>query len=380
MESRTDETAPKVEKPPSRSRPSQKTLTTATVQAMSGQDTGDYDEWFGNPHRLMGLSKEEHDRLLETGQLIHDMDKDQELLLIARTLLLCGLPYRMLKDKDGKPIMHYRRVVKLPSGYVALTVAGVNPEIPLPFGSDRAVLAWLQTKARKTKNPIITWSSATDFFEAFQLGNSGPVYRQFRESWRRLSNAVFSIETLAHPDAETTSHMIPLFETSVIPAMRDSKKEPNSFTEALLAVSRVEASTSTNRKVPYHVELSPTLFKHLLENAVPLRLEVMRHFHDEPKGWDIVALICWRSWVCENDRRRHRNYIARIPWVDLVNQLGSVDKNHKQLRTSIRHVITKLKTVWPECQVELEHGGTLVVAPPFNSIHPVRDQPKLFDE
>ena len=101
---------------------------------------------------------------------------------------------------------------------------------------------------------------------------------------------------------------------------------------------------------------------------------VLRHFQNEPKAWDFVALICYQSWLCERSKKGGYNSVEQIAWKDLAEQLGTTDKDAPRLRNTLRKILLKLKQIWPECQAELERGGVLVVKPPINAIHPVKDR------
>lgn len=68
------------------------------------------------------------------------------------------------------------------------------------------------------------------------------------------------------------------------------------------------------------------------------------------------------------------NSTAYISWNDLKDMFGTTDQNPRQLRTSYRKILDKLKVIWPECQVNLLRGGVLEVKPPMDSLHPVREK------
>jgi hypothetical protein len=311
-----------------------------------------------NPGAVLGLTEDDYNGLIKAGELIHDNETKQELLLIAQALVLCGLPYLPERDETtGKPITHYQRSGNTAMGSVTVTIAATNPSIELPYGKDRVVLAWLQTKAKQQKSPTIHWKSAGEFFRAFGLSSSGANYKQFRETWKRLTNAVIRIDI--DTDKDNSGQLMPLFNDWYLPTLKDQKTESKGL--------------QTLNGLGYSVTLADALFRHLCKHSVPLRLEIMRLFQNEPKAWDFVAFICYWSWRSENAKSRGRNHVVEISWQDLYKQLGSSDSDERRLRSTLRNVIDKLKTVWPECQATLLRGGKLEVRPPVNAIHPVRD-------
>ncbi len=270
---------------------------------------------------------------------------EQELLITAQALILCGLPY---KPKAGT---HYIRQAHTAQGLVRLTVTALDPMTPLPFGKDRVTLAWLTTKAVQQQDPVVEWDSASEFFDLFQLDKGGRSYRAFWESWKRLAKAAFVLEIVRA--GHDSGRVAPILERWDLPTMRTRRKEETGL--ILLPGMR------------YGVELGRTLWDHLKAHPVPLPLAVMREFQDEPKAWDFAAFITWRSYLCQ-----HATGVARITWRDLVQQLGSQDKDHKQLRKSLKDILRRLSLVWPEVRANFLTGGVLEVRSPVHGILPVK--------
>ena len=157
-----------------------------------------------------------------------------------------------------------------------------------------------------------------------------------------------------------TGKLIPILEEYSLPSFREAEQE--------------KRGTPRLRGIPYYVRLSPTLWNHLKQVPVPQRLEILREFSDEPKAWDFVAFVSWRAKACEAAAHLGGNPIARISWKDLVEQLGSVDKKHRQLRASLAAILGRLKVIWPECRAGFEADGTLVIQQPVNAVHPVKEK------
>jgi hypothetical protein len=143
-----------------------------------------------------------------------------------------------------------------------------------------------------------------------------------------------------------------LFERADLPTLRDKRDESDRHL-ALLPGMR------------YSVELGHTLWEHLKAHPVPLPLEVMREFQDEPKAWDFAAYLSWRSHLCQ-----HSDSVARIAWRDLMQQLGSQDKNPRQLRASLKTILARLHLVWPELRAEFSSSGVLEIRPPVRGLLP----------
>ena len=339
---------------------SRKAITEAFTASLRGETTDEHREVLRkveqSPEALFGLSKADHQGLLNSAEIIHAETESQEFLVAAQALIYCGLPYKPLLDSSGKPITHYKRTARTARGSVTLTVAAQDPDIPLPFGKDRLALAWVQTKAKKQGDPLVRWESAREFFEVFGLDGGGKEYRLFRETWERLSNAVFTIRY--EGEEFVRGRLIPLLEDYDLPTHRDRQQESGGVTRM--------------KGLPYFVRLSPTLWKHLQESPVPLRWDVMRHFRNEPKAWDFVSFICYRAWTLEMAGVKGGTAVARIPWQELLEQLGTEDKDEYRLRHTLKRILDRLKVIWPECRADFMRGGLFVIERPVNALHPVK--------
>jgi hypothetical protein len=269
--------------------------------------------------------------------------EEQDLLITAQALILCGLPY---KPVDGR---EYQRQAQTAQGIVRLTVSALDSETPLPFGKDRVTLAWLTTKAMQTGQPVVEWESASEFFDLFHLHKGGSYYRLFWESWKRLANAAFVIKRIT--DRHDATEIAPILEKSDLPTLRALHEEEKGL--VLLPGMR------------YGVELGHSLWEHLKAHPVPLPLEVMREYQNEPKAWDFAAYLSWRAHLCQ-----HSDRVARIAWHDLIQQLGSQDKDHKQLRKSLKDILARLHLVWPELRAEFLPSGVLEIRPPARGLLP----------
>jgi hypothetical protein len=270
---------------------------------------------------------------------------DKELLILAQGLILCGLPYRSVKGT------HYIREAKTAQGVVRLTLVRMHQDIELPYGKDRVMLGWITTRAMQTGKPTVSWESASEYLDTFGLAKGGYEYRAMRQSWRRLASASFSLEIIrAGQDA---GRNMPILDEWNLPSMKDRAAEADRGLVMLPGMN-------------YYIRLGATLWAHLLEHPLPLLLSIMREFQDEPKAWDFAAFLCWRSYLCQEG-----SSIARIPWRELVMQLGSQDSNQRRLRDTLKGIIKRLKFLWPECQAHFLRSSVLEIHPPINGVLPV---------
>jgi hypothetical protein len=82
---------------------------------------------------------------LRLGQLLDDRNTGKlgdEVIKIAQAMLLCTLPYSATKEN------HITRTARLGDGStLTVTFSTGIPDVPLPFGSDRKLLAWVFDRA-----------------------------------------------------------------------------------------------------------------------------------------------------------------------------------------------------------------------------------------
>jgi hypothetical protein len=108
-------------------------------------------------------------------------DDPNSLLLAAKALVFCGFPYKR------SPLTTITREAQLGADtHLTVYFSTTEPGVPIPFGADRALLAWITTLTYDTG--FVNFASLTDFFEAFQLARSGVQYQRFEERLQRLLN------------------------------------------------------------------------------------------------------------------------------------------------------------------------------------------------
>lgn len=351
--------------PPSKKKhPTKAQWKKAMAASLKGTMTDEEREVLENYHEAPWARKDA--RLAELYKAYHPSEgletAKQELLYIAQVLVLCGLPYRQPKNPEGLPLTHWERSARTAQGEVRLTLGTLDPKLGLPYGKDRVLLSWLITKALQTGSPKITWDTATEFFEAFGLDSGGSSYRWFLSAWKRLANLAIKIDRHEYGRGEDWGRLRVVIEDYRLPTLKEQLQEATGGVRLPL-------------EAPYAAELGAKLFQELQEGrVVPLPLPVMREFQDEPKAWDFACFVFWRSWVCGKAQQLNGNPTARISWKDLQLQLGSTDKDAKQLRKSLKAFLDRLRIVWPECQARFETGGILVIEPPQAALHLVQSK------
>ncbi len=87
------------------------------------------------------------------------------------------------------------------------------------------------------------------------------------------------------------------------------------------------------------LQLSRSFYRYLRRSPVPVPRALLRRFHARPLAWDLVSFTFWR---CCAARRP-----SVVPWASLVDHLGSRDRDHKQLRRSLRRILDDVRVAYP---------------------------------
>jgi Plasmid encoded RepA protein len=244
-----------------------------------------------------------------------------DIIIQARALVLCGLPYRRV---DLRSVV--RRARLAPRSHLTVTFTAVDPEQPLPFGADRALLGWIQTLAYRS--PQIRFSSLTEFFRAFGLADSGREYRVFHERLARLRGLAISVQLASEEgDHRVTMHPI---KRSFLPGREEAQTLLGSEDEP----PRMLAPRD------YGFELDPDFYESLRANPIPLPLPVMRAFHNSPKAWDFASFVLYRSFAART--------ISILPWSELLQQIGSEDAAHRRLKATLAGVLAQIRVLYPD--------------------------------
>ena len=244
-----------------------------------------------------------------------------ELLVQAKGLLLCTLP---LKRTAATRLRRRARIGE--SDEILVTFAAVDPAVALPFGADRALLAWIQTRA--FRHGYILFDSLNDFFSAFDLNSSGANYSRFKARLERIANLTIQVR-VSGSDIDITN--APPIERAVFPDTPLGRRE--------LSVAGGNGQERVVRPRRYGLQLSRSFHRYLSESSIPLPLELLRRFHDEPMAWDLASLAIWRCYAASR--------ASSIPWGALIAHLGSHDGDRKQLKRNLSRVLERIRREYP---------------------------------
>ena len=223
-----------------------------------------------------------------------------------------------------------------------------EPNVPTPYGADRALLAWITTLTYDTG--FVTFTSLTDFFEAFQLARSGVQYQRFEQRLQRLLSLSLTV-ILKTPTGSVRLNMRPLQKAYTPRGGSEARK--------LLAAENGSTQLSllpTDLK-RYGIVLDPAFHEYLRDNPVVLPLTLMRRFHARPLFWDAASYLLYRCWSARTK--------SRITWNQVRRQLASVDQHDRRLVQSLNRVAEEIRLDYPNFPAVVEAGTHDLIVAPF---------------
>jgi hypothetical protein len=275
--------------------------------------------------------------------LVARPDDPHSLLLAAKALVFCGFPLQPSHLTTIPREAHLGADTHL-TVYFSTT----EPGVPIPYGADRALLAWITTLTYDSG--FVTFTSLTDFFEAFQLARSGVQYQRFEQRLQRLLSLSLSV-ILKTPTGTVRLNMRPLQKAYT----------PRDRSEARLVLAAEKGSCQLSLLPSdmkrYGIVLDPAFHEYLRDNPVVLPLALMRRFHARPLFWDAASYLLYRCWSARTK--------SRIGWPLVRRQLASVDQHDRRLVQSLNRVAQEIRVHYPAFPAFVEAGTHDLVVAPF---------------
>lgn len=274
--------------------------------------------------------------------------KNQDLLFLSQALMYACFPYRQTKNKT------FTRVIKTKQGTIKISLKAMDDDIALPFGKDRVLLGCALTKARQKSRPEITFQELEPLLKLFgedYRRYGGSDYERFKDRWHRLKNCAIMIERNGLTTEGDNKFIIAKYR------LPKRKRGPR---------TRGRQLTIAAEEPVYAVQFGADFWKDFLAYCVPMPVPLMRKFAEQPKAWDICTLTHWASYSAIRSKKSGGQGIKRITLQDLIDVLGSVDKNPRRLKKTIHEVLIEMRTVWPELNAHFEPNGDLLIGVPTN--------------
>lgn len=263
----------------------------------------------------------------------HDGSLGDDHIKLAQVLIMCSLPH---SQTDKQQIV---RKARLGDGtYLTVTFSSMLSGVPLPFGRDRKLLAWIFDRAIRSDSPFVGWSAANEYQREMGLPEGGRSNKQLQERFQRIAGLGLAIERQRDGVTETIGYKV-------------------------LAQSRLPKSI-TGRTVDANQRPLPGMEEGLgIRLTAELFNDIRRHNYALPRLlWqtltgpsqiqDIALWLFVRCYAAASE--------TVIPWSALQEQFGAEDSNPWRIRARAKDAIRVLGTLWPETAITEDVDGIRV--------------------
>ena len=278
---------------------------------------------------------------LRLGHLLDDRNTGKlgdEVIKIAQAMLLCTLPYSATTET------HITRTARLgDNSTLTVTFSRGIPDVPLPFGSDRKLLAWVFDRAINSESPMIAWESAWEYQKEMGLKRSGKNNKDLRERFHRISGLNINIER--KDAAGITGKNFSIIDTyNLPPSITGTKFNPDQ--QRLGYNPEAELPPA-----PFGIGINQTLFHDIRKHHVAVPRSLWLQSKGNSQVQDMVLWLYYRCYAAKNE--------SVIPWSALAEQFPQ-DKNPRRARQHAREAITQLRLLWRGIRVEATDTGIWV--------------------
>lgn len=263
----------------------------------------------------------------------HDGSLGDEYIKLAQVLLMCSLPHSRT-DKS-----HVVRRARLGDGtYLNLTLSAMNSNVPLPFGRDRKLLAWIIDRAIRSDNPFVPWSAAAEYQREMGIPEGGKSNKELQARFARIASLGINIERTGNGVKRTRAYAV--LSDSVL---------PQSITGYAPETRQLALSGMENR---FGIQLSSELFDDIRRYNYALPRLLWQTLTGPSQVQDIVLWLFVRAYAASSE--------TVIPWPALIEQFGSEDSNPRRLKMHAREALRTLNTLWPESKLIEDTEGIRV--------------------
>ena len=287
----------------------------------------------GNEQPAMTTDGRRHPGIFkQVGQLVAASEAAPDLAYMGRQLTLCCLP----RTNPGDKSQYLRQ-----NGPYQLGMAA-GPGYKLPYGTlPRLVLVWVCSEATQTQSRILTLGdSFLDFMHQIGITDNSGGKRSYRT---RLAD-----------------QMERLFNSSVQMSYRD---DHGAGTVGLRVAKRTEFWWDPKR--PHdralwksRIELSAEFFEEIMQNPVPVDMNILKALTRSSLGLDYYLWINYRVFTLEQP--------LLLTWPQLYRQFGINPDNAgdkvtvQDFRKKSLRELKKIKIAWPGLDYATPAGGLIL--------------------
>jgi hypothetical protein len=270
-----------------------------------------------------------------------------DLIIQAKAIALSPLPYR---KKNDRQLVRKIKVGEQTS--LIVTYTALNNELPLPYGKDRRLLAWLQTQAKRypEREGFVGSQYLSDFFKAFGLTDGGSDYRRFRESLERVMQFAVSVRLQIQGEGTVILNSVPVKAAFLPDSAKEVKAKVLEERTGQMALFR----EYDHPEYGFGIKLDHDFWSYLRDNPSVMPFALMQAYQDEPKKWDFAQYIFLRCGLAKED--------SFVAWPIILDLMSSVDKQQRRVKADLKKHLEELKQLYPDLPAFFTNSG-LVICP-----------------
>ncbi|HWA28498.1 MAG TPA: replication protein RepA [Lacunisphaera sp.] len=272
------------------------------------------------------------------------INKSFTLGYAAREFILCGLPYKPIKESK------FTRQ----NGNFKLTILG-DPSLGVPFGQDRLFIVWLVTAFQASGKPEhnrIYFRSTSDILKSLGIPIDGHEMQLLKERIERLFRATYVAE---YKEKQEDSE---LWVAKRFQLMRSVRLWPQR--------SKSVNQHTLEEEWPNFIELDPHFANELRARSVPNDMNTLIALKRSPALLDFYLWQIWRS----NGLLQNKQKEAWVPVFGpngLWAQMGSVGADERYIKKNLRRWQKELLLYWPDCPNRLSSNADGMFIYPYSA-------------
>ena len=239
---------------------------------------------------LMLAQARQATRVGELAVAQHDGTLGDESIKLAQAMILCTLPYSATTETK------ITRQARLGDGTTLyVTFSAVLPDVAMPFGADRKLLAWIFDRAIRSNTPFIPWKSALEYQKDVGMSRAGSNNKDLRKRFSRVAGLVINIQREAGEGKRDLIY--PVSERSYLPT----------------SIAGKHAESEAQQSLPeladrFGFAMNPSLFADIKRHHVALPRQLWRDL----KGPTVVQdMMIWLVFRCYSANRLRRAIPSR---------------------------------------------------------------------
>ena len=273
-------------------------------------------------------------RICEIAAARHDGTLGDDHIKLAQVLIMCSLPH---SQTDKQQIV---RKARLGDGsYLTVTFSSMLSGVPLPFGRDRKLLAWIFDRAIRSDSPFVSWGAANEYQREMGLPEGGKSNKELQARFTRIAGLGLSIERKREGVTETLGYKV-LAQTRL----------PRSITGR--TVDTNQRSLPGLEESGFGIRLTGELFEDIRRHNYVLPRLLWQTLTGPSQVQDIALWLFVRCYAAASE--------TVIPWSALQEQFGAEDSNPRRIKAHARQAVILLATLWPEASIGDDPDGIRV--------------------